>query len=547
MFSFSSMLTVAKKELRALFDGPAAYVVLVVFLLVWEYLFLRNVFLVGVASVRGLYDHLPWFSLVLIPAVTMGSLAQETSEGTIELLLTHPLRDAELIIGKFLGNVLFTAFAFAFVFPIAWSLSSFGPFDWGTVVAQYLASLGLALTFTALGVFVSSLFKAQVPALLVSATASFLLVLMGFEFVTQTLPLELVPAFTQLSVLTHVNAVARGVLDLRDVLYFLGSSAAFLALAWLVLASRRAGVSRWKQAKGFTWVVVFIAGVVALNLAGRYIPGRLDLTADKRYSLTNTTKHVLAGLSQPVTVTLYASDKLPAPLQPVLRDLKDTLSDYQTLGQGHLTVEQKNPDTQDSLAKEALDKGVQQVQFNLVGKSEFQVQKGFLGIAVTAGSSTEPLPFIQQTDDLEYRLTSAVEKVTVTHKKRLRFLTGHDERSPDTDYATLKEQLATQFDIDTLELASSTPSIPDTTDVLIVAGRKQDAPLLGEQQRRIGTVQPCGQPHRHTGHDQQHRPAARPIPTDSGLGHARATRSDPARMSTAPPSRGQGCTPPAPI
>ena len=123
MISFKNIWTIAKKELRAYFDGPTAYVVLAVFLFLWEFLFFRDAFLVGDASLRNLFGVLPWLCIVLVPAITMATISQEKNEGTLEFLLTHPLRDLELILGKFVGATAFLGVALAFALPIAASLA----------------------------------------------------------------------------------------------------------------------------------------------------------------------------------------------------------------------------------------------------------------------------------------------------------------------------------------------------------------------------------------------------------------------------------------
>src|SRR3989338_10618586 len=99
MLNSKTAFSIAKKELRSLFNAPTAYIVIIVFLVIWEFLFFRNAFLIGEASLRSLFDLLPWMFLFFIPALTMGSISQEKSDGTLELLLTHPIRREEMLAG----------------------------------------------------------------------------------------------------------------------------------------------------------------------------------------------------------------------------------------------------------------------------------------------------------------------------------------------------------------------------------------------------------------------------------------------------------------
>lgn len=470
IINLKNIFAIAKKELRTYFNSPTAYVVLAVFLLLWEFLFFRNAFLIGEASLRGLFYYLPWLFLLFIPAITMGSISQEKNEGTLELLLTHPLRDSELIIGKFVGALAFAAIALLFIFPVAFSFSKFGRLDWGVVFGQYLGSVFFAATLIPLGIFISTLFTSQISALLVTTAVSFLYIIAGFNFVTDSLPGFLVTVFEQLSVLSHFESMARGVIDLRDLWYFLSAIVIFLSLGYLLLLKRRFGNRRSLYRSYQIGVALFIGIAILTNIVGSRIPGRIDLTQDRRYTLTKATKKTLNELNDIVNVTLFASSELPAQLQPVLRDTQDMLRDYQTLGKGNLAVSFKNP-SDSQVAQEATSMGVREVQFNVVGQGEFQLKTGFLGLAVSYAGKNETIPFVQTTDDLEYRLTSLIKELTTKDKKRIAFLSGHGEKNRLGDYRLLSKELEKQFEVE--DLNDQNPPITPATTTLVVAGPTQ--------------------------------------------------------------------------
>ncbi|MDD5054713.1 MAG: Gldg family protein [Candidatus Peribacteraceae bacterium] len=464
-----NILTILRKEFRSSFDHPTAYIVLGVFLLLWEFLFFQRVFLVGEASLRLLFDVLPWLLIFVVPGLTMGSIAQEKADGTLELLLTHPLKDRELILGKFLASLAFLALAFLFMIPIGLSLASFGSVDWGVVAGQYLGSLCLAAVLVALGVFISSLLSSPVASLLVSAAAGFLLVIAGSEIVTAGLPAVLGHILEQLSVTSHFQSMARGVIDLRDVWYVLCAVTVFLSLAYLQLRKRKFGNNRSVYRKYQLKISAFVCLAVIVAILGNYVPIRIDLTQSRLYTITATTKKILGNLTGPVTLTLYASDQLPAQLQPVLRDIADTLRDYASYGGGNIIVIRKNPAKDQSVAQEAVMQGVEQAQFNVVGQGNFQVQTGFLGITAAYGDQSEVIPFVQSTADLEYQLTSIIRKLTVTEKKTVRFLTGHGEKTPQ-EYGALHAELGKQYVVQPLTIDSKNPAVPDETAALVIAG-----------------------------------------------------------------------------
>lgn len=442
-----NILTIIKKELRSYFNNPTAYVVVAAFLLLWEFLFFRNVFLIGEVSLSSLFEYLPWIFMIVIPALTMGTLAEEKNEGTLEFLLTHPLSQAELVIGKFLGVLSFSAISLLFVFPLAWSFNHFGTLDWGQVFGQYLASVFLASVLITLGILVSSFFASQISSFLISAVVGFFLVIVGSEFFSNHFPLGIASFLDQLSVSNHFDSMSRGVIDARDVWYFVSLSSVLLGFTYLNLMKNKYG-NRKVAYRNYQITAVLLLGIVILSsFVGINIPGRIDLSKDKIYTLSSATKNVLANLPDIVNVSLYASAQLPAQLQPVLRETKDTLMEYQKSSRGKLTLATKDPSADSVVANEASSYGIHPVQFNVVSQEEFQVKNGYLGIAISYGGKDENIPFVDNVNDLEYQLTSLISKLTVDNKPKVGFLSGSGEKSLYGDYGLINSELKKQFDV----------------------------------------------------------------------------------------------------
>src|SRR3990172_4365905 len=232
-------LIIAKKELKGYFDLPLAYVFLVVFLVLSAFFFFRTAFLNEEASLRPLFDLLPWIFLLFIPAVTMRSLAAEQKDGTIEVLLAQPIREHEVLIGKFLGNVSFVLIALAITLPIALSLSLGGSPDYGVIVAQYVGAIFLAAGMVSVGLWASALSRSQTVAFIVALATTFFLTIAGVELIVAGMPAPLDQVVQQISILDHFQSIARGVLDLRDVVYFLSLIAAFLTMSYLFFLRRK--------------------------------------------------------------------------------------------------------------------------------------------------------------------------------------------------------------------------------------------------------------------------------------------------------------------
>src|SRR3990170_1590900 len=171
---FSRIRALAKKEFSGYFDSPTAYVLLVVWSVAASYFFFRVAFLSNEASIRPLFEILPWLLLFFVPAATMRSLAAERKDGTLEVLLSHPISEAEIIAGKLAANVIFILIALALTLPIAIGLMLGGRLDIGMVVGQYLGAAWLIIGLASVGLFASSLGRNQTVAFIVSLAVTFI-------------------------------------------------------------------------------------------------------------------------------------------------------------------------------------------------------------------------------------------------------------------------------------------------------------------------------------------------------------------------------------
>lgn len=484
-----NIYAIFKKEIRGYLFNPTTYLIAGVFIAVWEFLFFQNVFLVGQASVQGLFMLLPWFFLLFIPAITMGSIAEETNKETLELLLTHPTRDRELIIGKYLSALAFSAVILLASLPIAISLNSFGDLDMGVYVGQYIAGVLLASALVSLGIGVSTYFRNQVPALMVSVLGTFALIIMGYELVTMSLPAWLGAIFSRLSVLPHYDSIARGVLDIRDIWYFALFTAIFLEIGHLKLMTRRMSKHSKKVVQEKSLLIILISLLVVTSGFGLFPSLRADLTEGNIYTLTNSTKDILANLPSDIEIVLYESANLPAQYQPLSRTVKDVLKDYNTYGGSKLSVSYKNPEASEDVAKEAMENSVRPVQFNISGNGEFQVKQAFFGLAIRAGEEHKSIPLIQNTSDLEYQLTSFISELTKTEKKKIGFLNMGGKSSTE-GYALLAREMKKQFIIEDVVLNSATSTIPEDITTLVIS--KPTGPLDALHEESLRTYLASG-------------------------------------------------------
>jgi ABC-2 type transport system permease protein len=242
----SPVLAVARRELRAYFATPLAAVFIVIFLLLSgaATFYLGGFFETGQADLQVFFRFHPWLYLLLVPAVAMALWAEERRSGTLELLLTQPVHTWQAVLGKFLAAWAFIAVALALTFPLWLTVNWLGEPDNGVIFASYLGSLLMAGAYLAVGSCLSATTRSQVVAFILTILACLLLLLAGYPLALDPLrsflPQGAVDAASALSFLTHFQAIMRGVLDLRDVLYFLLAIAAWLAATVLVIEIRKA-------------------------------------------------------------------------------------------------------------------------------------------------------------------------------------------------------------------------------------------------------------------------------------------------------------------
>lgn len=221
------------------FNSPIAYIFLSFYLVMGNWLFLNTFFFYNEATMRNYFTLLPWIFLFLTPAITMRLWAEEKRSGTIEFLLTLPITEWQAVWGKFLSSLAFLAIALALTITLPLTIAQLGKVDAGVFVGSYLGALFLGAFYLALGLFISALTKNQIIAFIVSVVACFIFFIIDTEFVTLTVPHAVAPFFQFLGVGTHFNSISRGVIDTKDIVYYLSFIILFLWLNKQVIEMRK--------------------------------------------------------------------------------------------------------------------------------------------------------------------------------------------------------------------------------------------------------------------------------------------------------------------
>jgi ABC-2 type transport system permease protein len=234
--SLSNVGPIYRREIRSYFNSAVAYVVIVVFLAIVGWYFSNNLFLMNIASMRIVFELVPLVFLFFVPAVTMRLLAEEKKSGTLELLTTKPVRDVEIVLGKFLAA--WTLLAATLAPTLIWlvTLMMLGSPDLGPVVAGYLGLMLTGGVYIAIGIFASSLTENQIVAFLIG-----LVIVLAFFLADKVLlyvPGFLAPVVEYMGIDYHFSSIARGVIDSRDIVYF-GSILGFALLMATASLERR--------------------------------------------------------------------------------------------------------------------------------------------------------------------------------------------------------------------------------------------------------------------------------------------------------------------
>ncbi len=425
-------LALARKELKTYFGSPLALIFLGAFLAVTLFVFfwVEGFFARNLADVRPLFTWMPVLILFLVAALTMRQWSEEQRAATLEVLLTMPVRPVELVLGKFLAVMALVALALALTLFLPITVSLLGPLDWGPVVGGYLAALLLAAAYTAIGLFVSSRTDNQIVSLILTALLGGIFYLVGTNGVTGLVGDTVGDILRGIGTGSRFESIERGVIDLRDLIYYLSLTGIFLTLNVLSLDSKR--WSRGQRTAAYRRRVILTALLVVVNLAlinaWLFPLGalRADLTASREYSLSPVTKDLVKNLDEPLLIRGYFSERTHPLLAPLVPGIRDLLREYEIVSDGKVEVEIVDPSENEELEAEANQiYGIRPSPFRISDRYEASIINSYFDILVRYGDQHVTLGFDDLIEvqpratglpevrlrNLEYDLTRSIKKV----------------------------------------------------------------------------------------------------------------------------------------
>jgi ABC-2 type transport system permease protein len=427
-----NIAAIARKELRGYFQSAVALIFLAAFLgvVAFTFFWVEKFFTRNIADVRPMFDWLPLLLVFLVAALSMRLWSEEQKVGTIEILLTLPVPHWQLVLGKFLAGLALIALALALTLGLPITVEMMGDLDWGPVFGGYLAALLLASAYLSIGLCVSAATDNQIVALIVTAVIGVLLYLPGTDAVVRSFGGEGGEILRRISSGGRFESIARGVLDLRDLVYYASIIAVGLAVNILLLA--RKGWSRGERTRGQRFnqqvAVALVAGnALLLNLwLAPVAAARADLTENNEYSLSPVTENILGSLDQPLVIRGYFSEKTHPLLSPLIPQIRDLIAEYQVMGGSDVRVEFVDPSSSEEVEKEAQERyNIKSFPFRFSDRREKSVVNAYFHVLVQYGDQFEVLTFedlieVHQTDigdlevklrNLEYDITRSIKKV----------------------------------------------------------------------------------------------------------------------------------------
>ena len=484
------MFSILKKEIKIFFGSLTGYLAIIIFLLaaalfLWVFPGQYNIPENGYATLEGFFSLAPWLYLFLIPAITMRFCAEEKRIGTIEILLTRPVTDFDLVFSKFLAG-LFLVFC-TLIPTLLWFLSVYllgnpvGVIDTGATWGSFAGLFFLASIYISIGIFASSLTDNQIVSFILAMALSFTF-FVGFDFVAGSgVPYFLQQLLSLMSINSHYLSVSRGVLDIRDMLYFAGITSLFL---WITAGFLRKG--KWEKKKYRIRAATVFVVIPLIIIISDNIFYRIDLTSDKRYTLSAVSSEVVRGMESHAEVELFLSGKLEPGLRKLQQEVFEKVAVLNALSGKSIRIyttdlyAMANIDKREQLIESITSKGIIPTSFRHQTEEGVSTRLIFPGALIRYDGKEEAVNFLKYNSDflheanfnhsvetVEFELVNAFRRLMRTKKRKVAFLDGHGEADRyqvyDFTESLIKDFIVSRITADSLSDEKRAP------DIVIVA------------------------------------------------------------------------------
>lgn len=432
----NTLLRIAKKEFGSFFSSPVAFIFLGAFLGLTLFIFfwVETFFSRNITEVRPLFDWMPVLLIFLTAAITMRMWAEEHRAGSLELLLTSPVQPITLVLGKFLACLGLITVSLLLTLPLPITVSVLGPLDWGPVFGGYTATLFLAAAYISIGLFVSINSDNQIVSLITTSLICGLFYLIGSDTLVAFFGNRSSEILQLFGTGSRFESITRGVIDARDLYYYVALMGIFLCLNIYGLEKIRwagnpgnTNHRRWRLVCGLV-IANFVIANFWLNPISKL---RTDMTQGNIYSISDATRSYLGQIKEPLLIRGYFSPQTHPLLAPLVPRLRDLLKEYGVAGGEKIQVEFVDPMENPELEQEAGQKyGIRPIPFQTASKYQASVTNSYFDILIRYGDQFETLGFrdlieikAQNERDLdielrnpEYDITRAIKKVLFSYQ-----------------------------------------------------------------------------------------------------------------------------------
>ncbi|MCX5696007.1 MAG: Gldg family protein [Candidatus Omnitrophica bacterium] len=490
--NIKNIVTVLKRELGGYFNSAVAYVYLIAFIAINNGLFMTQFFLVGRADMDPFFWALPYVLLLFIPVITMRLWAEDRKENTFELLLTFPMQPAELVLGKFLAALVFYIISLASTFSVPLVLFICGSPDAGRIIASYTGALMLGALFMSIGIFISGLTKEQIIAFVLTTLSCFFILLLGMDFLATFFD-GWIPGLgsfmkNYIGASGHGASFNRGIIDIKDLLYFIVMSFIFLLLNGLSFEGRLRPRAKFVFGSA---VAVCLVGAILFNWLIKDLSlGRFDITENKIYTVSDASRRILSNLKAPVQIKVYITpvEKMPTAIKTLEQVITGKLDELRIASKNKLNFkvvyieaaklieanQQQNvpgaPATANSLEKSLQAKGIVPFQVESIDKDALGVRLVYSAISINyLDKNEEILPRVlpQSIPDLEYMLLSRIVKLTLEKRPKIALFSPLSAQGRD-EYQSLSSLIVNNgYNLERTALTKES-AIPEGTVTLLV-------------------------------------------------------------------------------
>jgi len=427
---------IASKETTLFFASPIAYLFLATFAAISLFIFFwgESFFSRNIADIRPLFEWMPILLLFLTSTLTMRLWSEERRTGTLEYILTQPLPLWYFVIGKFVGCLALLAIALAITIPLPITVSQLGELDWGPIGAGYLAAFFLGAAYLSIGLYVSAKSDNQIVSLICAVSLSGLFYLIGTATITDFFGNQAGEWLRLLGTGARFDSITRGVIDLRDLYYYLSIIFVFLSLNVYTLEKERwaENVTTPRHKIWRRVVILALINIIGVNLwLGQISSLRIDTTQGQQYSISTATREYLSQLEEPLLIRGYFSGKTHPMLSPLVPQIKDLIREYEIAGKGKIRIEFVDPVSKIEVEEEANQKyGVRPIPLQVADRYQSAIVNSYFHILVGYGEEFEVLDFQDLIEtkaqgdknfeivlrNPEYDLTRSIKKVLNTYR-----------------------------------------------------------------------------------------------------------------------------------